>query len=58
VGAGEQAAALLARDPAAHTALDDPHSVVALLDRLRKVGAGEQAAALPARDPEIARAHA
>jgi len=50
-GAGEQAAALLARDPAAHAALDDPHGVASLLGSLRLAGAGEQAAALLARDP-------
>ena len=41
-----QAAALLARDPAAHAALDDPDGVAYLLDRLREAGAHEQAAAL------------
>ena len=50
-GAGEQAAALLARDPAAHAALDSPVGVALLLDSLREAGAGEQAAALLARDP-------
>ncbi len=48
-GAGEQAAALLARDPAAHVALDDPGGVASLLDSLRRAGAGEQAAALAER---------
>ena len=48
---GEQAAALLARDPVAHAALDDPGAVGSLLDRLREAGADEQAAALLARDP-------
>jgi uncharacterized protein YidB (DUF937 family) len=50
-GADEQAAALLARDPAAHVALDDPGAVAGLLDSLRAAGADEQAAALLARDP-------
>ena len=50
-GAAEQAAALLARDPAAHVSLDDPVGVAVLLDRLREAGADEQAAALLARDP-------
>ena len=50
-GAHEQAAALLARDPAAHAALDDPGGVASLLDSLREAGAHEQAAALLARDP-------
>ena len=49
-GAHEQAAALLARDPAAHTALDDPGEVARLLDRMRQ-GAHEQAAALIGRLP-------
>jgi hypothetical protein len=47
-GANEQAAALLARDPALHAALDDPAAVVSLLDRLVEAGADEQAAALAA----------
>ncbi len=34
-----QAAALLARDPAAHAALDDPDGVAYQLDRLREAGA-------------------
>ena len=50
-GADEQAAALLARDPAAHAPLDDPDAVASLLDSLREAGADEQAAALLARDP-------
>ena len=50
-GADAQAAALLARDPATHAALDDPGAVAFLLDRLREAGADEQAAALLARDP-------
>ena len=47
-GAHEQAAALLARDPAA---LDDPDVVAVLLDRLRRAGAADQAAALAAQLP-------
>jgi len=50
-GADEQAAALLARDPAAHVSLDDPYRVAGLLDSLRRAGADEQAATLLARDP-------
>jgi hypothetical protein len=50
-GAHEQAAALLARDPAAHATLDDPHGVPRLLDRLRQAGAHERAAALASRLP-------
>ena len=50
-GAGEQAAALLARDPAAHVSLDSPGGVARLLGSLRAAGAGGQAAALLARDP-------
>ena len=50
-GAHEQAAALLARDPAAHAALDDPGAVARLLDSLREAGAHEQAAALAAGPP-------
>jgi uncharacterized protein YidB (DUF937 family) len=48
-GAGGQAAALLARDPAARAVLDDPRGVAALLDALQAAGAGGQAAALAAR---------
>ena len=40
-GAHEQAAALLARDPAAHAALDDPDGVARLLDSLREAGADD-----------------
>ena len=50
-GAHEQAAALLARDPAGHVALDYPYTVARLLGSLREAGAHEQAAALLARDP-------
>jgi len=50
-GAHEQAAALLARDPAAHAALDNPYGLTWLLDSLRQAGAHEQVAALLARDP-------
>ena len=39
-GAQDQAAALLARDPAAHVALDDPEGVAWLLGSLREAGAG------------------
>ena len=48
-GAEQQAAALLARDPAAHVALDDPGGVGILLGKLRAAGAHQQAAALAAR---------
>ncbi|WP_405956920.1 hypothetical protein [Streptomyces phaeochromogenes] len=51
VGAQEQVAALLARDPATHVSLDDPSGVAGLLNVLREVGAQEQVAALLARDP-------
>jgi hypothetical protein len=37
VGAADQAAGLLARDPAAHANLGDPRAVASLLDALRKV---------------------
>jgi hypothetical protein len=50
-GAHEQAAALLAREPAAHAALDDSYGVARLLASLREAGAHEQAAALLAREP-------
>ena len=50
-GAHEQAAALLARDPAAHVALDNPAAVARLLHTLRQAGAHEQAAALADRLP-------
>ena len=49
--AHEQAAALLARDPAAHAPLDDPGGVADLLTRLREVGAHEQAARAAAHAP-------
>ena len=48
-GAHEQAAALLARDPAAHAALDNPDDVARLLRNLREAGEHEQAAVLAAR---------
>jgi hypothetical protein len=51
VGADDQAASLVARDPAGHTALDDPSAVAGLLDALRRAGADDQVAALVARDP-------
>jgi len=47
----EQAAALLARDPAAHAALDEPDFVVRMLEILRRAGARGQAAALTDRRP-------
>jgi len=50
-GAADQVAALLARDPAAHAALEDPGRVAFLMDRLREAGAADQVAALLARDP-------
>jgi hypothetical protein len=50
-GAHEQATALLARDPAAHAALDDEGYVRRLLDSLRTAGAHEQAATLAGRLP-------
>ena len=50
-GADEQAAALLARDPAAHVTLDDPAAVAGLLGALDAAGADDQVAALLARDP-------
>ena len=49
VDADEQAAALLARDPAAHAALDNPDGVAILLHGLRLDGTYEQAAALADR---------
>jgi hypothetical protein len=48
-GAQDQAAALLARDPAAHVSLDDPAGVALLLDSLREAGAQDQTAALASR---------
>ncbi|MFE2823398.1 hypothetical protein ACFXGZ_09775, partial [Streptomyces sp. NPDC059271] len=50
-GASEQVTALLARDPAAHAALDNPYAVARLLEALREAGASEQVTALLARDP-------
>ena len=50
-GAQDQVTALLARDPAAHTALDHPAAVALLLDRLRKVGAQNQVTLLVDRLP-------
>ncbi|MEU9397651.1 hypothetical protein AB0D86_47750, partial [Streptomyces sp. NPDC048324] len=49
VGAGEQATALLARDPAAHAALDDLDAVAILLGALQELGAGEQVTVLAKR---------
>ena len=51
VGAQEQAAVLLARDPADLVALDNLFGVAFLLDRLREAGAQDQVTALLARDP-------
>jgi hypothetical protein len=48
-GADQQIAALLARDPGRHAALDNPYGVAALLDGLRKAGAYDQAIALADR---------
>ena len=48
-GAEEQAAALLARDPAAHAPLDDPHAVAGLLDSLREAGAQSRSPRWPSR---------
>ena len=48
-GAQEQVTALLARDPAAHVALDAPYGVSILLDGLRAAGAQEQVTALADR---------
>jgi hypothetical protein len=48
-GAHDQAAALLARDPAAHADLGPPGGVAMLLDSLREAGAHEQAAAFVGR---------
>jgi len=42
---------LIARDPAAVVALDNPDGVARLLAALRQAGADEQVAALIARDP-------
>lgn len=49
VGAAEQTAALLARNPAMHASLDDVYGVASLLDALRQAGADEQAMTLAAR---------
>jgi hypothetical protein len=51
VGAGAQAAALLARDPAAHVPLDNPRGVAFLLDSIREAGAVQQAKTLTDRLP-------
>ncbi|MFJ4013865.1 hypothetical protein [Streptomyces sp. NPDC090026] len=48
-GAEKQVAMLLARDPAAHTRLNDPYRFIHLLRALREAGAGEQVTALPER---------
>ena len=47
--AGDQAEALLARDPAAHANLDDPYAVARLLQALKRAGGTDQAKALAAR---------
>jgi len=46
VGAQEQMDVLLARNPAAHIALDDPYAMVGVLDRLREMGEQDQVAVL------------
>jgi len=51
--AHEQATALLARNPAAHTLIDDPYGVADLLDSLRQAGAHQQTAALVGRLPTV-----
>jgi hypothetical protein len=53
VGAGEQVAALLARDPAAQVDLRDASGVARLLRSLRKLKANEQAVALAERLPAV-----
>jgi hypothetical protein len=50
-GAHQQAAALLARDPAAHATLDNWDAVDKLLDSLQQAGAHQQTAALASRLP-------
>ena len=50
-GAHEQAAVLLARDPAGHANISHPGATALLLASLREAGAGQQVAALLARDP-------
>jgi hypothetical protein len=50
-GADEQVAALLARNPAAHVALDSGYKVAFLLETLREMGADEQVGVLLARNP-------
>ncbi|MGW2917129.1 hypothetical protein ACWDBF_04585, partial [Streptomyces angustmyceticus] len=47
----KQVTALLARDPAAHAALNSPAGVAVLLSVLPQVGADGQVTALLARDP-------
>jgi hypothetical protein len=53
-GPDEQAAVLLARDPATAASLGDPTRVASLLDSLRQADAHEQADRLLARDPATA----
>jgi len=47
----QQAAALLARNPAGHTELDDPEGVARLLGALREAGAEQQLRTLVERLP-------
>lgn len=49
VGAGEQVAVLLARDPATHAALDDAYGVGRLLASLHRVGTEDESTALARR---------
>ena len=49
MGADEDAAAVLARDPASHARLDDPEAVASLLRALHEAGADQAAAALASR---------
>jgi hypothetical protein len=49
IGAADQIAALLARDPAAHANLDDSYAVARLVQALRRAGAADQTKALAAR---------
>ncbi|MFF3089809.1 hypothetical protein ACFVRB_32920 [Streptomyces nojiriensis] len=53
-GAHEQVTALLAGNPAAHVALDNPPAVASLLMALREVGAHEQITALAERITHVA----
>jgi hypothetical protein len=49
VGAEDEVAVLLARDPAAHASIDNPEAVAGLLRELRKVKAGDQVVSLTGR---------